>query len=105
MLSNPLSGLRPVGFIDDNPGRIGKLVNGYLIICDVNGLSGAITRTGAQAVVISSQKVTNERVLQARHICDRVGVRLVRMNIGFEEAMPVSGTDGKRPAAVAEARG
>ena len=90
MLSNPATGLRPVGFIDDNPIRVGKQLNGSPILCGVDGLAEAIATTGAKAVVISSQKVTDERVLLAQRACARAGVRLLRMNIGFEEAVPAT---------------
>jgi UDP-GlcNAc:undecaprenyl-phosphate GlcNAc-1-phosphate transferase len=99
MLSNPAYGLRPVGFVDDNPIRLGRLVNGYEIICGLSGLKGAIAKTGAEAVVISSLKIPTDRVVQAGQICEAAGARLLRMSIGFEEAMPAA-----RPAAVGPER-
>jgi len=90
MLSNPAFGLRPVGFIDDNPARIGKQVNGFDVMCGLDGLETAITKTSARAVVTSSPRIPEDRVLRARQICDAAGARLLRMNIGFEEALPAS---------------
>jgi hypothetical protein len=68
-------------------------VNGFPIICGVNGLAEAIATTSAKAVVISSQKVPYERVLQAQQACERTGARLLRMNIGLEPAAPAAGSD------------
>jgi FlaA1/EpsC-like NDP-sugar epimerase len=88
MLSNPAYGLRPVGFIDDDPTRVGKQINGFEILFGLDGLEDAIAKTGAEAVVISTPKIPEARVLQARRSCDAAGTRLLRMNIGFDEALP-----------------
>jgi UDP-GlcNAc:undecaprenyl-phosphate GlcNAc-1-phosphate transferase len=101
MLSNPACGLTPVGFIDDDPIRVGRHVNGYQVMSGINGLEAAIARTGAQAVVVTSLKIPDDRVLQAQRICETAGVKLLRMNIGFEEAMPA----GARETAAAAAPG
>lgn len=103
MLSNPAAGLRPVGFIDDNPVRMGKQVNGFAIICGVDGLAEAIAKTGAGAVVISSQKVPDERVLQAQQTCESAGARLLRMNIGFEPAASAAQSGAAGTAGFAKA--
>ena len=103
MLSNPALGLRPVGFIDDNPIRIGKQVNGYAIICGIEGLEAALSSTGARAVVISSQTIPEERVLHAGRICAAAGARLLRMNIGFEDALPAARPNSIGTTAVAQA--
>jgi UDP-GlcNAc:undecaprenyl-phosphate GlcNAc-1-phosphate transferase len=99
MLSNPASGHSPVGFIDDDPVRVGRYVNGYHIMSGIDGLEAAIGKTGAQAVVITSLKISDERVLQARRICAAAGVSLLRMNIGFEEAMSAGARDAADAAA------
>ena len=88
MLSNPEYGFRPAGFIDDDPTRSGRHVNGYPIMGGVEVLGAALAATGARVVVISSLKIPEDRVEQARQACDAAGARLLRMNIGFEEAAP-----------------
>jgi UDP-GlcNAc:undecaprenyl-phosphate GlcNAc-1-phosphate transferase len=93
MLSNPAHNLTPVGFVDDDPIRVGRQVNGYPIMSGLDGLGDAIAKTGAQAVVISSLKIPDARVLQAQAACRAAGVKLLRMNIGFEDSVP-AGPDG-----------
>jgi UDP-GlcNAc:undecaprenyl-phosphate/decaprenyl-phosphate GlcNAc-1-phosphate transferase len=97
MLSNPAYGLTPVGFIDDDAARVGRHVNGYQVISGIDGLEAAIVKTGAQAVVVTSLKIPDDRVLQAQRICHAAGVRLLRMSIGFEGAMP-AGQPGEERA-------
>jgi FlaA1/EpsC-like NDP-sugar epimerase len=88
MLSNSLLGLTPVGFIDDNPARAGKSVNGYPILGDVDQTEAVLAQSGAKVVVVSSHKITEEKVAQVRRVCEVRGVRLLRMHIGFEEVGP-----------------
>ena len=88
MLSNPVYAFKPAGFIDDDPTRSGRHVNGYPIMGGVAALGAALAATGARVVVISSLKIPEDRVEQARRTCDAAGARLLRMNIGFEEAAP-----------------
>jgi hypothetical protein len=76
-------------------------VNGYQVISGIDGLEAAIVKTGAQAVVVTSVKIPDDLVLQAQRICEAAGVKLLRMNIGFEEAMPA----GARETAAAAAPG
>jgi hypothetical protein len=102
MLSNPVYGFRPAGFIDDDASRSGRHVNGYPIMGGVEALDAALAATGARVVVISSLTIPEERVALARQTCETAGARLLRMNIGFEEAVPASLPDGVPRAAQSE---
>jgi FlaA1/EpsC-like NDP-sugar epimerase len=85
MLANPAVGLRPVGFIDDKPTRAGRAVNGVQIVGTLNELENAIRSLRAETVVVSTRKVPEERVAEARAACERAGIKLVRMQIRFDE--------------------
>jgi len=85
MLTNADVGLRPVGFIDDNPDRAGRAVNGVPIVGGLEDLERAIGSAGVRTVVVASRKVPEERIALARATCERHGVKLVRMEIRFEE--------------------
>jgi UDP-GlcNAc:undecaprenyl-phosphate GlcNAc-1-phosphate transferase len=85
MLSDPLLGLTPVGFIDDDPARAGKSVNGYPILGSVDHLDSAVARSAAKAVVVCSRKIPAGKVARVQRACEARGVRVLRMHIGFEE--------------------
>lgn len=85
MLSNPAVGMRPVGFIDDEPGRAGKALNGVRIVGSLSELEQAIRSLQAEAVVVSTPKVPPEKVAAARAACERAGAKLVKMEIRFDE--------------------
>lgn len=85
ILNNPDVGMRPVGFIDDNPVRASRSVNGFPIVCTVDNLEEWIRTTGAAVVIVSTKKIPAERIDLARAACERAGARLLRMDIRFDE--------------------
>jgi len=91
MLSNPHVDLHAVGFIDDDPLRAGKTVNGVPIVGNVNILEACIRANQAGVVVISTRKIPPTAVVLAREACRRAGARLVRMEIRFEEVRDALG--------------
>ena len=96
MLSNGAVGLTPVGFIDDNPGRAGKSLNGYPTLGNVDQLESALSQCGARVVVVSSHRIPDHKVAQVQRVCESRGVRLLRMRIGFDEVS--SAREGVSPA-------
>lgn len=90
LISNQEVGLRPVGFIDDDPGKVGTTVNGTLVLATLQGLAQAAFQTGAGAVVVSSGKIDAVRVRAAATLCRELGLRFVRMEIRFDESAPLA---------------
>jgi FlaA1/EpsC-like NDP-sugar epimerase len=88
MLANPGAHLRPVGFIDDNPEKVGRSVNGYPILGTIGDLGDVVRRLGATVVVVSSTKIPHDRVAEAQEASVAAGARLLRMRIDFVEASP-----------------
>ncbi len=84
MLANAAVDLRPVGFIDDNPRRVGQSVNGVRVLGTLEDLSRCLDEVRARAVVVASKKITWERIEHARRVCDRAGVALLRMDLRFD---------------------
>ena len=84
LLSNSAAGFVPVGFLDDNPQRVGKSLDGIPILGAIAGLEKAIADTGATVVIVSSDRIPWEKVAEARRLCAARGVRLLRMRVGFE---------------------
>ena len=85
MLSNPAIGLEPVGFIDDDVQRIGKTINGYRIFGTAGQMDMVVAQSAATVVVVSSRKISQERVAQAAQACEARGLRLLKMHVTLEE--------------------
>lgn len=94
MLANAAVRLRPVGFIDDNPRRVGQTVSGFRILGTLEDLGRCLDDVGAVVVVVASRKIAAERVERARQVCERAGVVLRRMDLTFD---PVGTVDTRSP--------
>ena len=76
--------LRPVGFIDDDPLKQGKLINGLKVI-DSNGSLESVCRLeNIQAVLISSPKIDREALRRVRDHCRRAEIELLRAQMTIE---------------------
>jgi hypothetical protein len=84
LLSDRPGPLRPVGFIDDDPGKFGKLINGIPVVGTLRTLEFAIRQFAARAVVVSSDAIPAMRTAEVSELCDRLGVALVQMQIRFD---------------------
>ena len=72
-----------MGFIDDDPGKSGKVINGVPVVGSGRTLEKAIRRFAAGAVVIASDALPAPRVAQIGELCDRMGISMLRMDISF----------------------
>jgi len=82
--NNPNWNYRPVGFIDDDPLKKDKLING-LKVFDGNGtLQSLCNELDIQEILISSRKITPETVQDLRQICRESNVELRRAELRIE---------------------
>jgi UDP-GlcNAc:undecaprenyl-phosphate/decaprenyl-phosphate GlcNAc-1-phosphate transferase len=79
ILNNPVHHYLPVGFIDDDDRKTGKLIHGYRIFNSVE-LPTLVERHGINEVLISSEKVSEVRLTMLRNS----GLSLRRMTIRIE---------------------
>jgi len=81
---NPEWNYSPVAFVDDDPLKKDKLING-LKVFDANGsLAGVCRDQEIQEILISSKKVKPETVRRIREVCRDIDVRLMRAEIKIE---------------------
>src|SRR5262249_30133492 len=57
-----LSGFRPVGFLDDNPDLVRRLVAGLPVFGGMDALPGVISRTGAEILLITMPSAPGDAV-------------------------------------------
>ena len=79
ILNNPDRQYSPVGFIDDDARKAGKIIHGYRIF-DINELPNLINAYGIREVLISSFKVPEARLDSLRSM----GICLKKMSIRIE---------------------
>ena len=84
VLNNRELQLTPVGFVDDDPLKKGKVIHGYRVF----GGNGALRRICAEQqvaeVLISSARLSDERLDEIRRDCTAARVVLRRMRIQIE---------------------
>ncbi len=75
---------QPVGFIDDDPLKIDKVIGG-LKVYDGNGsLSGVCTDLNIHAILVSTEKIDTGRLMAVRDVCIESDVELKRMRMVVE---------------------
>jgi UDP-GlcNAc:undecaprenyl-phosphate/decaprenyl-phosphate GlcNAc-1-phosphate transferase len=79
LLNNPAYCYQPVGFIDDDARKTGRLLRGYRIFSS-DDLPGLISSHGVSEVLVSSLKVPESRLDGLRNL----GVGLKRLKIDLE---------------------
>ncbi|TMP96242.1 MAG: hypothetical protein E6L09_15295 [Verrucomicrobia bacterium] len=74
----------PVGFMDDDPKKAGKVIHG-LRVFGGNGLFPKIvTRHNVEQVLISTPRITEERIAELWRECEARNIDLKRMSIRIE---------------------
>jgi UDP-GlcNAc:undecaprenyl-phosphate GlcNAc-1-phosphate transferase len=77
--------LSPIGFLDDDPAKSGKVIHGLRVFGGNGDLSTVCSQHEVQEVVISSLKMTEERVQEVLRICSEKEIVVKRMRITMEE--------------------
>lgn len=85
MLTNAEMQMTPVGFIDDDPSKTGRLVNGYRVFGSITDLATVMDRNLASAVVVASHKIPIAKVQQAQDICKSKGRTVHRFDMSVRE--------------------
>jgi UDP-GlcNAc:undecaprenyl-phosphate GlcNAc-1-phosphate transferase len=80
--------LSPIGFLDDDPAKSGKVIHGLRVFGGNGDLSAVCSQHEVEEVVISSVKMTEERVAEVLRICSENKIVVKRMRITMEELSP-----------------
>ena len=77
--------LSPIGFLDDDPAKSGKVIHGLRVFGGNGDLSAVCSQHEIEEVVISSTKMTEERVHEVLRICSEKQITVKRMRITIED--------------------
>jgi UDP-GlcNAc:undecaprenyl-phosphate GlcNAc-1-phosphate transferase len=87
LFQHPASGLRPIGFIDDDRANHGKVVSGLPVLGTGRELERALDRSGAGGILIASEKISSAQIERAADTCRRRHVNLFRLDIRVERVI------------------
>lgn len=74
----------PVGFVDDDPRKKGKVIHGLRVFGGNGALRGVCREHQVNEVLISSTRFPAERVAEIMHDCEEEQITLKRMRIKIE---------------------
>lgn len=84
MKRNPQLGMEPVGFLDDDPEKIGKDVGGLRVLGASRALPGVVSSREVEEVIIAMPTASGSVVRAILELCNRAGVRSRTMPGMFE---------------------
>jgi len=89
----------PVAFVDDDPAKNGRLIHGLRVYSTALPLEETCRRLQIQQVLISTNKLSNERLTDIVGRCAAIGLLVSRAGMSFEPLAPsdfgwVLATDG-----------
>jgi hypothetical protein len=87
LFENPRTGLKPIGFLDDDPGRTGWLVNGLPVLGRSYELESLSVAHGVKAVLVASPVVPLDRLARITTTCERLGIGLFRLEVQLEQLL------------------
>lgn len=88
--------LRILGFVDDDPRRVGARIGGYPVLGNFSALELLVSTRSVDLVVVATPHVAPERLHNLQTLCRTNGVSLTRLTVSFvemvsdESAAPVS---------------
>lgn len=101
LLNNRELQYAPVGFMDDDPKKQGKVIHGYRVFGGNGLLKKLVSEHRVEQVLISSPRITEERISEILRECEAHNIELKRMSIKIESV----GEDNLQPVARAASSG
>jgi UDP-GlcNAc:undecaprenyl-phosphate/decaprenyl-phosphate GlcNAc-1-phosphate transferase len=80
----PDLGLRPIGFLDDNPRLQGQVVHGLPVLGSITGLRAIIEAHPISRLIVSSSKIKRDRLGQAISICQEWRIPMLQAHLKWE---------------------
>jgi UDP-GlcNAc:undecaprenyl-phosphate GlcNAc-1-phosphate transferase len=84
LLNNRELRYAPVGFIDDDASKHGKLIHGFRVFGGNGSLAKIISEQQVEQVLISTPRISTERIGEIWSECDARNIELRRMSIRIE---------------------
>jgi UDP-GlcNAc:undecaprenyl-phosphate GlcNAc-1-phosphate transferase len=85
LFQNESAGLRPIGFIDDDPDKRGRTVNGIPVLGSSRELRALLQRAGAKGVLISTPLISTYRVERCTAICEAISIGVFRLDLSVRQ--------------------
>jgi UDP-GlcNAc:undecaprenyl-phosphate GlcNAc-1-phosphate transferase len=84
LINNRELGLHPVGFVDDDPQKQGRMIHGVKVLGPLERLQTLASEQQVDELVISTGKLEAERSEMVSQLCANAGVHCRRMRISLD---------------------
>jgi UDP-GlcNAc:undecaprenyl-phosphate GlcNAc-1-phosphate transferase len=74
----------PVGFMDDDKKKHGKIIHGFRVFGGNGLFVRIVTEQNVEQVLISTPRISDERIAEIRSVCDDRNIELKRMSFRIE---------------------
>ncbi len=75
----------PVGFLDDDPAKSGKVIHGFKVFAGNGDLTSVCKQHEVDELLISSSRMPEERVQEIVRLCQELNIAVKRMRITIED--------------------
>jgi UDP-GlcNAc:undecaprenyl-phosphate GlcNAc-1-phosphate transferase len=89
-IQNGNQAVRLLGFVDDDPRKVGIRVHGFPVLGDFGTLVDLLRGRAVDQVVISDGQLDADRLSDLRRLCAQHGVALTRLVVGLEDLVVVT---------------
>lgn len=84
LTNNALHGYVPVGFVDDDPRKAGKLMHGLRVFSGAEPLADVCRRARVDEVFLSTDTISRQKIVDIVTQCESAGTPVKRMRIAIE---------------------
>jgi UDP-GlcNAc:undecaprenyl-phosphate/decaprenyl-phosphate GlcNAc-1-phosphate transferase len=85
--------LKPVGFLDDDMGKFGRILRGLKVLGDEKYLDEVQTRYNVSKIIVSSNKFTADRLAEIRETCQNRHLELYKLSLTIEPLLSFDDSD------------
>lgn len=85
-IENPY-GIEIIGFIDDDINLSGKIINGYKVLCDINGLEDIILKSKVDEIIISIENSDYDTIINIIEKCKKYDI-MIKIASNLFEVIP-----------------
>ena len=90
LFDDPDSGLRPIGFIDEDPTQKGRRVRGLPVLGTPRDLDKLVPQHGVKAVLLTMPHIEDARLAETAGACERLGIQLMRLRVLLDQLVDES---------------
>ena len=83
--NNSSLGIKPIGFLDDDRTKHGRLMRDYPILGGIEALEGLLQKNGIEEVIVSTDSIQSSRIETLTRICREASIPIRKLRLAFDK--------------------